>query len=1121
MVSVGVFLAVVFLVTFASIIKTPVLPRLELESSDSRGAGILINRKNNIGNRTDSTSASLAVASPGKTEATKTEAGNGIVGIKKTKVLAYFVNWDDNSFTSLKKNINSIDILIPEWLHLGEQIGEVILDDFQRQEEVLLFISENKKEIEIMPLINNFNENSQQWDGEMLARMLSSADARKRAVDNIYSFVKSNGFMGISVDFENMPEGSQGNLYLFMQELYGKFQPEGLMVTQNIPLGDDSFDVVKLSKVSDYLILMSYDEHYAGGEPGPISSNLWYVASLNRIFSQIPSNKFIVALGGYGYDWTEGEDVAKALSFQDAMRIASDSGAEIVFGGNSLNPTFNYYDAENKLHRVWYLDAVTVFNGIVFGNKAGNPYGYALWRLGSEDPDTWEVFDAGENLKLSTVKKLGIMEYGLDLVYEGKGEILKVASYPKNGLRKLTFNVQSGTITKESILKYPASYEISRWGGTEDKKIALTFDDGPDRVYTPKILDILNQYRVPATFFVIGVNANVNTDILKRIYNEGSEIGIHTYSHPDISAITPRQFRFELDASQRLIESVLSRKSLLFRPPYAEDVEPEFSEQVGPLVTVNSLGYYTIGMHIDPEDWRGIKSSDIISNTVGDVLDGKGNIILLHDSGGDRSQTVEALPGIIQELQKNGYQFVTVSDLMGIGRDAAMPLVQGRELFLSRINSAAFSIVGHFSSFMRTMFVVGIFLGTVRFFYLSILAVIQRIHSKRAPYKKLASGYLPQVSVIVPAYNEEKVVSKTVDAILNSEYRNFNIIVVDDGSEDATYETVNKKYNGNEKVEFYKKKNGGKASALNLGISKTESEIVVTLDADTLFLPDTLGNLIRAFADVRVGAVAGNAKVGNRINILTKWQALEYITGQNIEKRAFEVMNCITVVPGAVGAWRRKDVLEVGGFSDDTLAEDTDLTLGILKNGKMVIFEDEAVGLTEAPDNTKNFIKQRFRWMYGTMQSVWKHREAAFRFRYKGLGFFAIPNVLIFQIFFPLISPFLDLVMIFSLIWIGWQKYSHPISFSSSAASQRILWYYLFFLIVDIASGIIPFILEPREKKSLLLWLPLQRFYYRQLMYYVAIKSIFTAFMGKVVGWNKFERKDTVKAGQILSGVIK
>ncbi|HAS85896.1 MAG TPA: polysaccharide deacetylase [Candidatus Competibacteraceae bacterium] len=369
---------------------------------------------------------------------------------------------------------------------------------------------------------------------------------------------------------------------------------------------------------------------------------------------------------------------------------------------------------------------------------------------------------------------------------------------------------------------------------------------------------------------------------------------------------------------------------------------------------------------------------------------------------------------------------------------------------------------------------------------------------------------------MVPAYNEEKVIAQTIASLLASDHpQQFEIIVVDDGSSDATYRIARESFAHDARVKVFTKPNGGKPAALNFGLAQTRAEIIVALDADTVFTRDTLTKLVRHFANPRIGAVAGNAKVGNRINLLTRWQALEYITSQNLDRRAFDVLNCITVVPGAVGAWRRKLILQAGGFTDLTLAEDADLTMAIRRLGYAIVYEDEAVALTEAPDTVRGFIRQRYRWMFGTLQAAWKHRDVLFRPRHGALGFVALPNIFIFQVFFPLISPVMDLLLVWSLGSAAISHWQHPAEFSPDAL-WRVLFYYALFVTVDYLAAILAFALERRESWSLLVWLFWQRFFYRQLMYYVAIKSALTSLRGVLVGWGKLERKATVTAEAAL-----
>ncbi len=221
--------------------------------------------------------------------------------------------------------------------------------------------------------------------------------------------------------------------------------------------------------------------------------------------------------------------------------------------------------------------------------------------MGSEDPSIWQVLDNRANLDSTVSNSLSDLQYGYDVVYLGTGEVLKVTATPQDGQRAITYDSQSNLITGEQFLSYPSPYVITRWGGNDPKKIAITFDDGPDAHWTPQILDILKQYNAHATFFVIGASADLNPGLLQRIVNEGNEVGNHTFTHPDISTIPQEQLDIELNATQRLFESVTGRRTLLFRPPYAEDVEPSSPDQVRPLMLTGQLGYYTIGMQIDPK----------------------------------------------------------------------------------------------------------------------------------------------------------------------------------------------------------------------------------------------------------------------------------------------------------------------------------------------------------------------------------------------------------------------------------------------------------------------------------------------------------------------------------------
>jgi cellulose synthase/poly-beta-1,6-N-acetylglucosamine synthase-like glycosyltransferase len=422
---------------------------------------------------------------------------------------------------------------------------------------------------------------------------------------------------------------------------------------------------------------------------------------------------------------------------------------------------------------------------------------------------------------------------------------------------------------------------------------------------------------------------------------------------------------------------------------------------------------------------------------------------------------------------------------------------------------AGWATLGIAELLLYWILMVAVVLGIGRLIIIGPLAALQRIlrHQRRGD----PTPFAPPVSIIVPAYNEGKVILKTISSLLAQRYSGpFEVIVVDDGSSDNTYQVVHDTYADSRNVSAYRKSNAGKASALNFGLSRARYDIVIALDADTIFATDTMAELVQPLADPNVGAVAGNAKVGNRVNLVTRWQALEYVTSQNLDRRAFSLLDGITVVPGAVGAWRRSLIEAVGGFGTDTLAEDQDLTLSIRAAGHSIAYADGAVGYTEAPDTFRALARQRFRWSFGTLQCAWKYRFTLLRAKYGSLGWAALPNTWLFQLLLPAISPLADLAFIYSLVSILLTRSQHGNTYSMSSMAH-VFTYYAIFLVVDWLAAAVAFLMEPNEDLSLTWLIVIQRFAYRQLMYWVVIRSFKAAIQGHVVGWGKLERKATVQ----------
>jgi cellulose synthase/poly-beta-1,6-N-acetylglucosamine synthase-like glycosyltransferase/peptidoglycan/xylan/chitin deacetylase (PgdA/CDA1 family) len=1015
--------------------------------------------------------------------------------------IAFYPNWSLNAYDSLKVALPELDWVMPTWLNLD---GPDLVLKQNYNQQVYTLIRSSKPTVAILPVVQNASLGK--WDGPGLAKLLANPKRRSALANDLASFVGTHKLQGITVDFEQLPNDAQNtaDVDAFLQQLYSLFQPHGWIVSMAAPLGDDKWPFAEYARFIDYTILMAYDEHIATGPSGSIASQSWYEKFLDKRMRELPPTRTIIGIGSYAYDWNGG--TADSLAVQDAIVAAHDSSATIDFDDASNTPHFTYIEDDATRHEVWFLDGVTAYNQI----HAAAPYqpaGFALWRLGSEDPSVLPLLDLpyGAPAPVS-LRHIPVVE---EIDFEGAGEILRVEAAPVSGSRSVEIDPQTGDIDDETYTKLPSGYVIRQFGAA-GRNIALTFDDGPDPQWTPAILDILKAKHVPATFFIIGANAQANPTLMQRILAEGNEIGNHTFTHPNLADTSSEGVRIELNATQRLFEALTGRSMRLFRPPYLGDAEPTDDDEIAPVQVAQDMGYITVGEHVDPVDWGLPGTNVIVQRALKQVASAKPeiprNIVLLHDAGGDRSQTVAALPAIIDSLRAQGYTFVPVSTIAGLTRDQAMPrLSPTLSLMTDQFVFMALSFAGYF---LYYCFLCAIALSMGRLLILVGLSLANRRYENEQSAAPIEVSPF-HVSVIVPAYNEEKLIVATVQRILDSDYRNMDIIVVDDGSEDRTSARVRSTFGSNPCVSLMRIANSGKAAALNAGLTAAKGEVVVALDADTQFNRDTISRLVRWFADPDVGAVAGNAKVGNRINIITRWQALEYIVAQNLERRALAALGTLTVVPGAVGAWRRTALKELGGFRTDTLAEDQDLTIALQKAGYSVLFDSSAIAWTEAPATVRGLAKQRFRWAFGTLQCLWKYRSLNFNPRYGTLGMVALPQVWLFQIALTAIAPLADLLLIWQLI----SEYLAHLQHGAEYSDQNLLVvaaYYGIFILVDLAAATFGFLMEKREDWKLLLWLPLQRFGYRQLMYYVVVRSISTALRGVFVGWGKLERTGTV-----------
>jgi len=1051
------------------------------------------------------------------------------------KIIAgFYAPWEESGLHSLKAYKSKLTHVIPAWLTLSPDGTKIDYSDFN--------LDENPKNVEvldiarsaglrIMPLLSNsklgvFNKDS-------VHKVLASQESQQRIAIELRDWLsaKENGFQGINVDLENLYDQDYRLIPGFIRIIKKTFEPKGLRVSVDVEASKPSKYMKELADASDWLMLMAYDEHSEEDKVGPIASADWCDSVLTKTLESVPQEKIVLGIGNYAYDWSSKGGLADSLSYQEALDTAKgyldlSPDKAITFDQESLNSTFKYQDDSGVQHTVWMLDAASAYNQWLSARETGIR-GAAIWALGQEDPGIWSFIGPRAFTTKMSVDALEEVKFPYFVANEGKGEILQVKDFPTQGKRKFEVDPDSGLITKETYLEYAFPYVLNH-SGYIPKKLCITFDDGPDPVYTPRILDTLKKLGIPATFFVVGKNSEEHSDLIQREFEEGHEIGNHTFTHANLGEVGTFRANLEINAAQRAIETILSRSTTLFRPPYNADSEPSSKEELVPVTLAADLHYITVGEKIDPQDWnlkvdlgngltRPKTAEDITHDVLGQIKHSEssgdeGNIILLHDAGGNRDATIAAMNEFVPILQKQGYQFVSVAQLLGKTKNEIMPEISGQEKFTIFLDRIVFGTVFSLDWLLAIGFLAAIWLGFARLAIVTPLALVHHFKQRKLPQP---IGFQPQVTVIIAAYNEAAVIKRTIASVLNSRYPIEEVIVVDDGSSDGTSSAVREEFGAITKVRLVTRENGGKAAALNDGIGLCRTEIIVSIDADTQLDPEAIGRLVWHFADEKIAAVAGNVRVGNQVNVLTQWQAVEYTTSQNIDRRAYALLNAITVVPGAIGAWRKSAVQDAGMYVTDTLAEDMDLTWRLRRLGYRLENEPEAFAYTEAPETFKAFFRQRFRWAYGTLQCLWKHRRAVGRYGF--FGGFALPTLWLFQIVFQAIAPLVDLQLIYSLggyIWALVDVKLHPnaelsgLPAASSSIAQVGFLYALFFL-VELFAGMIAYRLE-KERFGALWWLFLQRFAYRQIMYGVVYKSILRALGGNRQGWGKVERTGSV-----------
>lgn len=930
------------------------------------------------------------------------------------------------------------------------------------------------------------------------AILLEDPAARAILAQALADFATGEGHSGLCLEASGVADVWADGLRALLADLGARLAPAGAETCLIVPATSRIWRDPAVVVASARVVIQMFQTGSEGIGPSALAPQDWIDRTLADIAALPEAGKVVLALGNFGQLWKPGAPAPERIGFAEAHVMAADSGGSAAFGGQALNTLVTHAEVNSGPSRVWLLDAASFHNQMVRAKGLGLR-SVALWSAGTEDPGVWPVLWADATGKAVTGSDLAAVPMDHRVVYRGEGPVLSLADTPATGQRQITLDAATGLITGQRWLAPPRPYIMDRSARRSENLVVLTFDDGPDAEQTPAILDILQDKAAPAVFFTLGQNVLKAPDVARRIVADGHEIGSHTFFHPNTDAISETRLTAELNALQRLLRAVTGQGTVLFRTPYGWGTGPASGREARPLALIDGLGYLTIGSDVVPPDWERATVDDLLYHTFAGLEGGGSRVIVLHDAGGDRSATIAALPQMIDALREAGYRIVSLSELLEIPREALMPPATGPAIWFDRASFAALSLWGRG---LAWVFWAVILFGLARSLAVLVLALSRR------HFRRPAEPFLPPVTVLVPAYNEEAGIVASTRTVLASDYPDLRVIVVDDGSRDHTFDLLQAEFGQDPRVRIIRERNAGKWMALDRAYAALETDFVVAMDADTVIAPDAVRLLMQAFADPQVGAVAGMVRVGNRGRMLTRLQALEYVTAQNIDRRAAERLGAMLVVPGAIGAWRAEAVRRAGLYTNDTLTEDADLTVAVQRAGYRVVFEEAAYSVTEAPETLPAFLRQRLRWTLGMMQTGWKHRAA--RREGRAVGWIAIPDLFLFGIGLGLLAPLADLVFLAALADLvisgGLDAWSEP-----EAGSWTVVMAYLALPAMDAVVAALAILWDRHERGWLLLLLPVQRLVYRPLLYITVWRAVIRALSGRLAEWGRQRRTGSAR----------
>ncbi len=891
----------------------------------------------------------------------------------------------------------------------------------------------------------NSNPNAD-FDPRLAHELLKSDSNQATFIASLRQTLTAEGWDGVVIDFENLNAADQPAFDHFLQLLHKALSWKVRLVTA-VPPPDPGYpssihyDLKAIASHSDIVNVMTYNQHDPTVNPGPIGQPAWISSVMKSVEKYVSKSKLQLGIAGYGYVW--GPGVAKytnTVTSAQARSIVAFDKATARYDNKSAEWTTTLHDGTV----LWWNDARSIADRVVLAKSLGLE-GAALWEISTTDS-------------------------------------LKLASQ------------------KVQIARIPLTAHVSRPIDFVNAKglVALTFDDGPDPAWTPSILKILNHYHVPGTFFVVGSMAQRYPNLLTEMIAQGDLIGNHTYTHLDLNTVPRWRALTEINLDSWIIHGITGRTPQLFRSPYGSQ-ELADSNSNAHRNLAKSLGLQPVGWNVETSDWAKPGVPTIIQRATEGIPHEA--TILMHDGGGNRAQTVAALGPVIAKLQRAGYVFTTVDHLDATLTQPYQPIPKTFWGVTGSIVSIAsyrlwIAIQDVFSWSLGALAILSI----LRLFLTWIFALrYARRTRKLATVQISGDQYLP-VSIFIPAHNEEMTIEKTLDSLLQLETKPHQVIVAENGSSDETALKAQYFADQHPEISVLVRSYGpvGKANALNAALAEATGEVIVVLDADTVIDTKFIDSVQPHFKNERVGAVAGNVRVGNTKRMLAKLQALEYGVSLALDRSAQAELGVVSVVPGAAGAFRRGALEQVGGWPGRTLVEDTDLTVLLHRAKWEIPYEAGAISYTEAPETSREVVKQRRRWAFGSIEVVALNSQMMFSAKDGKLGILGLPWLLLSQVLLPALAPIVDIYLIWSVLQGFWVAALSMLLLGVLGEAATAWW-----------------ALRKANLPMRWLWLlPVARVWWRSLLLVSAASAVRRWLAGRNLRWAKLTRRNSVEVSR-------